>query len=239
MACPLEFLPEVDSTNSELLRRAASLPARYALQADRQSAGRGRHGRPWYSPPGGNLYLSLFARLRRPLGALDGLSLALGVALAECLRQHGVAAQVKWPNDLQVDRGKLGGLLIEVAGGAGEGCALVIGLGLNLDLGPEPPLDQPFTDLARLGIAGDRRLWGERCLDALLSALTVFEAEGLTAFAERWPALDALAGRQVEIDGGAGGAGEVLGIDARGALRLRTSAGEWRCQAGDVRVRAR
>jgi len=230
---PCEWLAEVDSSNSELLRRAERLPDRYVLLADQQSAGRGRRGRSWVSPPGANLYLSMFARLGREPVAL---SLAIGIAAAECLRQFGASdVRLKWPNDLVVGERKLGGILIDIAAAQ----TVVVGIGVNLAMpgAAAAAIDQPWIDLAGLGVRTDVESVAARLAPALLAALDEFAAAGFAPFEPRWPALDALAGQAVRIDGGARAGGRVLGIAADGALRLQDDAGEWRCHAGEVSLR--
>lgn len=236
---PLERCAEVDSSNSELLRRAATLPARYALVVDAQTAGRGRQGRRWHSPPGANLYLSLFARLPLVPAQLSGLSLVVGIAVAETLRTGGaVDVGVKWPNDLVARERKLGGILIESAGNRDGQVELVIGLGLNLAMPQDTDVGQPWIDLATLGVASDRETWLPPLLAALGSALDGFVAGGFAGFQSRWLALDQLAGRVVVVHGGERSGGTACGVDADGALRIIDDQGEWRCRAGEVSVRA-
>jgi BirA family biotin operon repressor/biotin-[acetyl-CoA-carboxylase] ligase len=114
----IDVVDAIDSTNSELLRRRTPERGIVALFAERQSGGRGRQGRVWASPPGENLYLSLARGFDGALSRLGGLSLAVGVAVAEALRDLGASGvALKWPNDLVVDDGsvlrKLGGILVE------------------------------------------------------------------------------------------------------------------------------
>ena len=105
----IDCVAQVDSTNAELLRRGAAQPDLAVLLADAQSAGRGRRGRHWQSPPGANLYASLYWRHRREAQALGGLSVVVGLACAEALQALGIAAvRVKWPNDLIAQGRKLG-----------------------------------------------------------------------------------------------------------------------------------
>jgi BirA family transcriptional regulator, biotin operon repressor / biotin---[acetyl-CoA-carboxylase] ligase len=233
----------VDSTSSVLLREAATLPSRAALVADQQTAGRGRRGRQWLSPPGANLYLSLFARLRRPLRDMGGLSIAAGIACVGALRAQGVAdAALKWPNDLLVDGAKLGGLLVELAGERDGEAAVVIGLGLNLAMPGDAgdAIGQPWTDLARHGHPTDRAAWAAIMLEALLAAVARFEHDGLAGFLAEWPAVDALAGREVEVHAGERRhVGRVLGLAADGALRLESAGAEQRFHSAEVSLRAR
>jgi BirA family transcriptional regulator, biotin operon repressor / biotin---[acetyl-CoA-carboxylase] ligase len=245
----LDVVDEIDSTNSELLRRRTPTDGIVALFAERQSGGRGRHGRAWASPPGGNLYLSL-ARCFEDgsLARLGGLSLAVGVAAAEALHALGAdMIRVKWPNDLVVGNrdhlSKLGGVLIE--GGLQDGRPrAVIGLGLNLRM-PENAanaIDQPWTDLDTLlgGSLLSRRTVASTVLASLIEALDCFDAEGLAPFLPRFAALDALRDAPVTATIGATAhAGIAAGVAGDGALRLRTDAGEMLLRAGEVGVRAR
>src|SRR5690606_2947354 len=135
----LELLPSVDSTNAHVLRQlqAGTLalpPGRsHACLAERQSAGRGRRGRQWVSPFGHNLYLTLLQRFDSGAASLDGLSLAVGVALVRALREwHIPHLALKWPNDLLCREAKLAGILIEISGDVTGQCQLLIGVGLNV-----------------------------------------------------------------------------------------------------------
>jgi BirA family biotin operon repressor/biotin-[acetyl-CoA-carboxylase] ligase len=242
----IEVLAEIDSTNSELLRRRTPERGIVALFAERQSDGRGRQGRAWASPAGANLYLSLARGFDGALARLGGLSLAVGVAVAEAMHAIG-ATQValKWPNDLVVDDGsalrKLGGILVEAGLQEGRPRA-VIGLGLNLRMPAEAAaaIDQPWTDLdTLLGTAAPGRgAVAAAVLAAQAEALETFDAQGLTPFLPRFAALDALRGAEVvAIDGTQQTPGIAEGIDADGALRLRTAAGEIALRAGEVSLR--
>jgi BirA family biotin operon repressor/biotin-[acetyl-CoA-carboxylase] ligase len=226
----VDVVAEIDSTNAELMRRAVLDPTPVVLLAETQTAGRGRRGKTWLSPPGDNLYLSLAWPVRAPAG----LSLAVGVACAQAL--HAAGVQVKWPNDLVADGRKLGGVLIELAGGIA-----VIGVGLNVRMPADAgdAIDQPWTDLARLGIDGDRNAIAARLIDALVAAMLAFEARGFEAFASRWQALDALAGREVRVaSGNEIFHGIAAGVAADGGLRVTLERGERVFHSADVSVRA-
>lgn len=245
----LETVAMIDSTNAELLRRPPPARGIAVLLADSQSAGRGRAGRVWASPPGANLYLSLSRRYDCALAALAPMTLAVGVSVAEALHALGAdAVRLKWPNDLVLpaaDGGlrKLGGVLVE-AGRDGSGSRAVVGLGLNLRMPAEAAvgIDQPWCDLSEL--LGTRLPPREAVIVAilgrLLATLDCWERDGLQAHAAGFAALDALAGRRVRamlgedvLDGVADG------IDPDGALRLYVDGGGLRrLHAGEVRVRA-
>jgi BirA family biotin operon repressor/biotin-[acetyl-CoA-carboxylase] ligase len=234
----LDWVDAIDSTSSALLRDAATLPDRALLLADAQTAGRGRRGRHWTMRPGDGLAMSLFARLPLPPAALGGLSLALGIACAQALRDGGAAMiGVKWPNDLVVDTRKLGGLLVEVARGAADGSDVVIGLGLNLRLPDDA--DPAWVALDALLPEPERVDWAARLAAALLRGVDEFARDGFAAVAGRWPAYDAWAGRMVRVlAADAVIDGELVGIDADGALRVRTDIGERRFSSADVSLRA-
>lgn len=244
----IEVVDAIDSTNSELLRRRTPERGLVALFADTQHGGRGRQGRPWASPPGANLYCSVARRFSGTLARLGGLSLVVGIAIAEAMRALGAAAVgVKWPNDLVVDDAgtlrKLGGVLIE--GGLQDGLPrAVIGIGLNVRMPAEaaPLIDQPWTDLQMQidGGAPPRAVVAAALLASLAEALGRFDAEGLAPFLPRFDALDAL--RDAQIDALIADrmvSGVAAGIDDDGALRLRTANGVLTLHAGEVRVRRR
>lgn len=244
----IEVVDAIDSTNSELLRRRTPERGLVALFADSQHGGRGRQGRPWASPPGANLYLSVSRRFAGELARLGGLSLVVGIATAEAMHAIGAGGVgVKWPNDLVVDDEgllrKLGGILIE--GGLQDGVVrAVIGIGLNVRMPAEAAtaIDQPWTDLQAqiAGGAPAREAVAAALLASLAEALARFDAEGLAPFLPRFDALDALRGAQIDaLIADRTVAGMAVGIADDGALRLRTDDGLQTLHAGEVRVRRR
>lgn len=126
-------LPVIDSTNQYLLDRIGELKSGDACVAEYQQAGRGRRGRKWFSPFGANLYLSMFWRLEQGPAAAIGLSLVIGIVMAEVLRKLGAdKVRVKWPNDLYLQDRKLAGILVELTGKTGDAAQIVIGAGINM-----------------------------------------------------------------------------------------------------------
>lgn len=244
----LDVAWSVDSTNSELLRRAPADGVQVLL-AERQSGGRGRRGRGWESPLAASLYLSLARRFDAGLARLGGLPLVAGVAVAEALHACGMRqVRLKWPNDLVVPMPggalrKLGGLLVEGGGENAGPVRAVVGIGVNVRMPQSVAgrIDQPWTDLHALagdGVPARSRL-AAGCIGRLLPALAQFDREGLAPFLDRYAALDALSGRQVQVHGGDGSrAGTALGIAADGALRVRIGGAERAVHAGEVSVRA-
>ena len=233
----------LDSTNSELLRRRAPEQGVEVLLAEQQTGGRGRRGRQWASPIASNLYLSLSRQFSGGLARLGGLSLVVGVAVAEALRQAGYGAVgVKWPNDLLAHGRKLGGILVEGGGEHGGPVRAVIGVGVNVRM-PAPiatTIDQAWTDL--IGLAGalpSRNTLAAQLLDALLPALEQFDREGLAPFLARYAALDVLAGRAVTVHDTHGDEhGVADGIGDDGALRVKVGQAVRLVHAGEVSVRA-
>ena len=246
----VEVMAHADSTNTQLLQRFGSggaalergaLPGRRVgdsqpclLVAEHQSAGRGRMGRGWQSQAGASLTFSLAT----PLAPADwsGLSLAVGVALAEALEPGDADSPLiglKWPNDLWFDERKLGGVLIETAS-VGTSRIAVIGVGLNVW-----PLDAPAMTSGHASVSEfDPRASAPGVLakvaKPLVVALREFERAGFAAFRERFSARDVLCGRQVRS-----GAieGTALGVSSTGGLEVETRSGVQRIISNEVSVR--
>lgn len=236
---------QIDSTSSACLRRAATLPDCAFVFADWQLAGRGRRGRQWVSPPAANLQFSCLKRFAGGYASLAGLSLAVGVAVADALSDCGVAdVGLKWPNDLVHADAKLGGILVELGGDAAGPCHAVIGIGINVRL-PEAmrvALARDCIDLAGLcgAAAPTRNALAAAVVRRLVLALDRFDAAGFAAFATAWAVRDALAGRRVRIAAPQGAFdGVAEGVDPRGALRVRGPAGVRCLDSADVSVRAK
>lgn len=232
----------LESTNTSLLARAAPEQGVAVLLAERQTSGRGRRGRQWTSPLGAHIYLSASRRFSGGLGQLAGLSLAVGVAVAEALRGCGFAdVGLKWPNDLLARERKLGGLLIEGGGEMAGIARAVIGLGLNVHMpaAAAAAIDQPWVDLDTLaGRAVSRDTVVAAVLSGLLPALDLFEAQGLAPFLSRYAALDVLCGRAVEVEeAGTRHHGIALGLAADGALRVQLGETVRLFHSGEVSVR--
>ncbi len=134
IARPLEVVGEVGSTNDRVMAAGRDgAPEGLAIIADRQTAGRGRLGRPWASPPGVGLYTSILLRPNLPANQVSLLSLVAGLAVAEGIESVvGLAPLLKWPNDLLVDGKKLAGILIETAGMESRVGYVGVGIGINV-----------------------------------------------------------------------------------------------------------
>lgn len=198
----IAVLPVIDSTNQYLSERSGKLKSGDACVAEYQQAGRGRRGRQWFSPFGTNLYLSMFWRLEQGPSAAVGLSLVVGIVIAEVLQRLGASeVKVKWPNDLYLHDRKLAGILVELSGKAGDVANVVIGAGINLLMKtPDPSVvNQSWINLQEAEISIDRNQLVIEILDSLYQALTLFELQGFKAFKARWNALDNFINRPVKL----------------------------------------
>lgn len=195
-------LPVIDSTNQFLLDRIGELKSGDACVAEYQQAGRGRRGRKWFSPFGANLYLSMFWRLEQGPAAAIGLSLVIGIVMAEVLRKLGAdKVRVKWPNDLYLQDRKLAGILVELTGKTGDAAQIVIGAGINMAMRrvEESVVNQGWITLQEAGINLDRNTLAAMLIRELRAALELFEQEGLAPYLSRWEKLDNFINRPVKL----------------------------------------
>ena len=228
----------VGSTNTRLAERREAGETLSVLLAEHQSAGRGRHGRRWLSPPGGGLYLSMARELARPAADLTALSLVAGLAAADAVTEHSpVRVGLKWPNDLQVGGKKLGGCLIDLKPLDRQRCLAVIGIGINVDLGGSSGPEQPWTDLVLAGGESDRNRLAALVVRALQRYLEDFEQTGFEALRSRWDRYDVLRGRHLRSVGSARIEGRGMGVDATGALLLATADGIKPFNVGEISLK--
>lgn len=217
-------LPVIDSTNQYLLDRLDTLQSGDCCVAEYQQAGRGRRGRKWFSPFGANLYLSMYWRLEQGPAAAIGLSLVIGIVLAEVLQSLGAdKVRVKWPNDLYLNDRKLAGILVELTGKTGDAAQIVMGAGINLVMRnvQAEDINQGWINLQEAGIAIDRNVLAVQVINELRHSLKIFEQEGLAPFLPRWEKLDNFAHRAVKlIIGDKEVYGTSRGINEQGALLL-------------------
>jgi len=235
-------LPVIDSTNQYLLDRIGILQSGDACVAEYQQAGRGRRGRKWFSPFGANLYLSMFWRLEQGPAAAIGLSLVIGIVMAEVLRDLGASqVRVKWPNDLYLQDRKLAGILVELTGKTGDAAQIVIGAGINLAMRKveSDVINQGWINLQEAGIVIDRNTLAARLINDLRAALELFEQEGLTPYLSRWEKLDNFINRPVKlIIGDKEIVGISRGIDTQGALLLEQDGAIKAWMGGEISLRS-
>jgi BirA family transcriptional regulator, biotin operon repressor / biotin---[acetyl-CoA-carboxylase] ligase len=240
----VEILPEIDSTNSELMRRAKSgLTAPVLLVARPQTAGRGRLGRTWLD--GGKTaepsVLMFSLGLELAPANWSGLSLAVGMAVARSLHPD---LRLKWPNDIWWEERKLGGILIETValGGLGNPSKnqaparyAVIGIGINISARGAQGLSTAPAWLQELhpGIDSDGAL--QRIAAPLVGVVKQFEQTGFAPFQTPFNHLDALDRRTVALSDGS--CGVAMGVDETGALRVQTETGMVKITSSEISVR--
>jgi BirA family transcriptional regulator, biotin operon repressor / biotin---[acetyl-CoA-carboxylase] ligase len=228
----LEVVAEVDSTNSELMRRArAKTLTPTLLVAQKQTAGRGRLGRSWQSDA--DFDRALTFSLGVPFAGTDlaGFSLAVGVCVAKCLHP---ALGLKWPNDIWLQDRKLAGVLIETAV-IGQVRTVVIGIGVNLAQPQDLALAVPSAGLHELLPQINAPSALKRLATPLLRTVEHFSAQGFAAYQAEFERLDVLAGRVVTL--GDGREGRAHGVNPRGALLVHTSEGEQVIESSQLSVR--
>jgi BirA family biotin operon repressor/biotin-[acetyl-CoA-carboxylase] ligase len=237
----VQYETEVSSTNDLVAARAARGAAEgLVVVAESQTAGRGRLGRSWHSPPGSGLYVSVL--LRPEASAVPLLTLAGGVALCDGVREStGLTAAIKWPNDLLAPDGKrkLAGILVEGSAAGGRLEYAVFGYGINLRPGAYPAeIRDRVTSLEEeLGRGVDAALVLEATLDALNRRYQDLIDGRSDDVLRRWMELSPGA-RGARVEWSAAGVtrrGVTAGVDGSGALLIRADGQEERIVAGEVR----
>ncbi|SDM50160.1 BirA family transcriptional regulator, biotin operon repressor / biotin-[acetyl-CoA-carboxylase] ligase [Franzmannia pantelleriensis] len=238
---------ELASTNALLRERFAQGAGHgEACLAESQSAGRGRRGRGWESPWGRSLMLSVGWRFESGANVLEGLSLAVGVVVAEVLERHGLEVALKWPNDvlLKTPHGlaKLAGILLEVSGDLAGPCEVVVGLGLNVDLPEEirARIEQPVAAVHDVTPDVSRNRLASELVAGLLDLLSGYEEQGFSTWQQAWMRRHAYADQEIEvIQQSTRYTARVEGIDASGNLLVRHNNEQRRLAGGEISVRGR
>jgi BirA family biotin operon repressor/biotin-[acetyl-CoA-carboxylase] ligase len=239
----LEIHQIIESTNTHLMQQmAGGLVSGRVCLAEKQTGGRGRRGRAWVSPYAGSVYISITQVFQRGAVSTEGLSLAVGVLVADALTKFGVAEiQLKWPNDIYWQGKKLAGILLELVGDAAGECAVIVGLGLNVNLprSASVEIDQAWTDLQSiLETKVSRSELVAQLLNSLLPGLSNYEDNGFESYSQRWAELDFLKGSQVSASTGDNAVvGIAQGVNERGALVIETPLGSQIVNGGEVSVR--
>lgn len=233
-----DIFQNIESTNSHLMSNARHGAV---CLAERQLAGRGRRGRTWVSPFAKNIYMSVSWTFQGGAQSLEGLSLAVGVAVADVIESLGVTGvELKWPNDVLHEGRKLGGILLEMAGDVSGECQLVLGVGLNVDVGESAAneIDQAWVDLKKLGFKGSRNDIVGGILERIMPMLADYDRVGFSAYRERWQELDAFKGKAVYVSSPNNRTeGVASGVAENGALRLMVDGVEQQFSGGEVSLR--
>ena len=209
----LQVQSVIESTNGWLAAREEAVQA--AVLAEYQSRGRGRRGRAWSSPFGKNIYLSVAWQYDGGAAVLEGLSLAVGVAVRRALGEvPGLG--LKWPNDVLFENRKVAGILLEMQGDPSGQCRVVVGIGVNHGMRgrQRPDIDQPWADATEF-CDWDRNTIAARLLSELVPVLEGFGNTGFRRYRDEWNRYDLCRDRPVrlltparEIEGIARGVGE-------------------------------
>lgn len=239
----IKYFESIGSTNDEALAWAANdMPDLSIVVADEQTAGRGRLDRKWFTPKGTALAFSLLLRptpAEKPyLTRTVGLA---ALAVAKSLRTRGLAAQIKWPNDILIYERKVCGILTESVWSGEDVDCIVIGIGVNVLKDSVPPRESllfPATSLEEeLGYAPDRL---EILREILATLVELRPRLGMDEFIQEWQSLLAFQEQPIQVEAGDTPpvVGQLVGLDTDGSLRLRKEHGEFvTVRFGDVRLR--
>ena len=231
----VHYQPVMSSTNEWVLQNIPNLNKGDLCLAEYQTAGRGRRGRQWLSPFAGQMIFSFYWTFD-PRKSIEGLSLVIGLAIAEVLN-----VQVKWPNDILFDGRKLGGILVEIANHKNGLLNLVIGVGINVSLPTQTEISQPYAQLSEMDPDIDRQTLFPTLIQHLYARLERFEKEGINAeFQQAWQNHNAFFNSEVNvITEQRVISGIEQGIDERGYLKVLCGDEVRMFNGGEVSLRKR
>jgi BirA family transcriptional regulator, biotin operon repressor / biotin---[acetyl-CoA-carboxylase] ligase len=238
----LRFSPVTGSTNSDALAAArAGVPHGSVFFADEQTAGRGRGDHGWESAAGQGLYVSILLRSALPVARASLLPLAVGLASVEAIRvASGLAADLRWPNDLLIGSRKTGGILVESKTNESMLDFAVAGIGINVHQGAfAPNLPTPATSL---DLEARRAVSRQELLVALLESLEreaklLLNADASSKIPERVESASSwICGREVEVHGPQECTGVTAGLTESGFLRVQTAGGMVEVRTGGIRA---
>jgi len=236
----LNLLWEVDSTNRHVIDSLQPGQTQVCT-AELQTAGRGRRGKHWISPFARNIYLSVGKVLAVRMADLAGLSLVIGIEVAQLLRDKGCSCVgLKWPNDLLTSEGKLGGILVELGSPGPEGIPVCVGIGLNVTSNTQgyDSIDQNISFLSDY-MDVDRSILVGEMAKKIIYTMANHSPESMNDYRLIWKKLNQFNGRKVQVSAaGKKVEGIDAGIDSQGRLILHTANGIEYCIAGEVSVRA-
>ena len=240
----IEIKEQTNSTNDdakESLKNSSHLLS--AHFAEQQSAGRGRNNRKWISPFGQNIYLSLAWQSNLNFADIEGLSLAIGVEIAESLETHtDEVIEIKWPNDLLINKKKLGGILIETSSGKKDSLEIIIGIGINVFMKNEDAtkINQDWTSLENYKNRSlDRNLIAANLLNNLVQLTRKFKIIGFDGYKKAFENRNALINKDCEVlaNGKVDYHGSVVGVNEKGELLLKRNNEILNLRYGEVSIR--
>ncbi len=238
----LRFFDSIGSTNDEALAWAANgAPDCSLVIADEQTAGRGRSGRKWNTPPGAAVALSVILRPAASEGPLAGRLTGLGaLAVVQACQELGLAAEIKWPNDVLLNRKKVAGILVESVWAGSVLNASIMGIGINVARGAPPPADQlayPATSLEQELRQPPQQV---DVLKSILTALHAWRPRLSTPdFMQAWEQALAFRGETVVVgrENESPLNGTLLGLEPDGSLRLMVGDQATTVHVGEIRLR--
>lgn len=229
----LDIFDSLPSTNDYLLQTIKEKPPTvHACFAERQTAGKGRRGRSWYSPFGTNIYLSLLWQFEKDLSQLAGLSLVIAIGVINALQQYGIKDHLglKWPNDILWQNKKLCGILVETRGEVSEALNTVIGIGLNVSMptSMKEKIDQPWVDIKQITSGNiQRNQLAGLVLNNLLLVIAQFEQHGIKPFISQWRQFDLTRDKKISLHTPSEKfTGIARGINESGCILLEDSSGK-------------
>ncbi|MGQ4879044.1 biotin--[acetyl-CoA-carboxylase] ligase [Billgrantia sp. LNSP4103-1] len=243
------FVEETLPSSNEFVRQRFAQGAGHGevCLVEQQSAGRGRRGRVWSTPWGRALMLSIGWRFESGIAVLEGLSLAVGVALARVLERHGMTPRLKWPNDVLLEDdegglGKLAGILVEISGDTTGPCEVVVGMGINFDLPVSfrERIEQRVAAVADQVSSLSRNRLAAELLDELMPLLSGYESIGFAAWQGEWNKRHAFQGCTVDVLRGHQRIEAIAeAVDEAGHLWVRHGERRERLGGGEISVRGR
>jgi BirA family biotin operon repressor/biotin-[acetyl-CoA-carboxylase] ligase len=236
------YLKETDSTNTRAKELAAQgAPEGTLVIAEKQTKGRGRRGRNWFSPSGGGIYCSLILRPAMPPGETPRMTLMTAVVVAETLISLvKLKLRIKWPNDILVNRKKLAGILTEISADMDSVNYIIVGLGLNVnnlfENSPQDIKKSATSILIETGNRVPRLKFIQNYLKLHEQYYDMFKKNNFEPIMNRWRELADIIGKQIKVDViGKTHIGEVMDVDNDGVLILKDDQGRLqRIFSGDV-----
>ena len=230
----LHIYQSLDSTNkaaNQLIEAQTDTSSGAVILSEYQTMGRGRRGKSWVSPFAANLYLSMVWDFDQGASALQGLSLAIGVAVSRALNQLKVeGVRLKWPNDIYIENKKLGGILLEMVGDPAGQCTVIIGIGINHTMPKQSgeAIDQQWTDLTAVtSEAISRNRLAAFIINHCFDILSDYQQKGFACYQDEWQAIDAFLGTQAVVStANQSTVGMPIGVDEFGALKMKLASGE-------------
>lgn len=240
---PITIRFETKSTNDDvkkLITSGANLPI--AIATEIQNQGKGRRGRQWQGGVAKNIMMSFGWRFENGISVVEGLSLAVGAAVARVLKRNGVeSVGLKWPNDVQVEGKKICGVLLEMVADQ-DICDVIIGVGLNISMSEQDmvDIDQPWTDVVQQSSieVSRNQILAELVCELEQVCKTFDRGDGLAAYLTEWMQQDVLKNQAVKMMSGTREElGIARGIDAKGALLFEQDGVVKALYGGEVSVR--